>query len=110
MMKSIETLSEIYKALGDPTRLRLLRLLTDQTVIYCNGGCDGQTFLCVGALSHKLGITQSAVSQHLKILRQAGLVRGERRGNFMHYSINSQGLEQFRTLVAHTIGNQFVSG
>jgi ArsR family transcriptional regulator len=109
-METIERLSDIYKALGDPTRLRLLKLLTDQTLVFCGGGCDGSNFLCVGALAEKLAITQSAVSQHLKILRQAGLVQSERRGSFMHYSISPQGLEQFRNLASQTMGAQFVSG
>jgi DNA-binding transcriptional ArsR family regulator len=109
-MDGIETLSEIYKALGDPTRLRLLKLLTDQTLVFCDGTCNGSNFLCVGALAKKLAVTQSAVSQHLRILRQAGLVRGERRGTFMHYSISAQGLEQFRNLVDQTMGSQFASG
>ena len=109
-MERIESLSEIYKALGDPTRLRLLKLLSDQSVVFCGGNCDGSTFLCVGALADKLAVTQSAVSQHLRILRQAGLVRGERRGAYMHYSISPQGLEQFRNLVSQTMGSQFASG
>lgn len=109
-MEPIETLSEIYKALGDPTRLRLLKLLTDQSIVFCDGGCDGSNFLCVGALAEKLAVTQSAVSQHLRVLRQAGLVIGERRGSFMHYSISPQGLEQFRTLVSQTMGSRFASG
>jgi DNA-binding transcriptional ArsR family regulator len=109
-MDGIETLSDIYKALGDPTRLRLLKLLTDQTLVFCGGACDGSNFLCVGALAQKLTITQSAVSQHLRILRQAGLVQSERRGAFMHYSISPQGLEQFRKLVNQTMGQRFSSG
>ncbi len=109
-MDAIETLSDIYKALSDPTRLRLLKLLTDQTLVFCGGNCDGGNFLCVGALAEKLAVTQSAVSQHLRVLRQAGLVRSERRGAFMHYSISPQGLEQFRNLVSQTIGSQFSSG
>ena len=60
-MDEIERLAEIFKALSDPTRLRLVKLLSDQAVTMCQGMCDGQQFLCVNALAHKLGVTQSAV-------------------------------------------------
>ncbi len=111
MMTDLEILSDIYKALADPTRLKLLKLLDDQTLVSCDGDhCGGETFLCVGALAHQLAVTQSAVSQHLRILRQAGLVRGERRGTYMHYSLNKDGFERYRKLAAKTMGTQFTSG
>jgi ArsR family transcriptional regulator, arsenate/arsenite/antimonite-responsive transcriptional repressor len=110
MDADLQKISDIYKALADPTRLRLLKLLSGQSVVFCSGGCDGRTFLCVGALAEKLKVTQSAVSQHLRILRQAGLVRGERRGSFMHYSIDDEGVGRYRALVAQIMGDLFVSG
>ena len=63
-MDDVEKLAEIFKAFSDPTRLRLIKSLRG------NNGA-----LCVNALSGMLGVTQSAVSQHLRVLRQAGLVR-----------------------------------
>jgi ArsR family transcriptional regulator len=107
MMDQLETLSGIYKALGDPTRLKLIRLLSGQPVVFCSGQCNGETFLCVGALANQLGVTQPAVSQHLRILRQAGLVRGERRGSFVHYSLNQEGLKQYRKLATQIMGDRF---
>ena len=109
-MDNLETLSDIYKALADPTRLRLLKLLSNQSVVHCGGECSGDVFLCVGALADKLSVTQSAVSQHLRILRQAGLVRGERRGAYMHYSLSEEGFNRYRTLAAKIIGSQLTSG
>jgi len=64
----------VLKALADPTRVQILTQLAD-------GG------LCVGALAQRLGVTHSAVSQHLRILREAGFVDGERRGYRVHYSL-----------------------
>jgi DNA-binding transcriptional ArsR family regulator len=103
-MDEIEELAEIFKTLSDPTRLRLVRLLSDQSETMCQGSCDGQKFLCVNALAHKLGVTQSAVSQHLRILRQAGLVSGDRRGSFMHYSIDKDGLSKYKAALRQALG------
>ena len=95
-MDTIEELAGIFKALSDPTRLRLIKLLS-----------DGQS-LCVNALTHKAGVTQSAVSQHLRILRQIGLVNGCRCGCHIHYSLNQDLLKQYRTKLKETLGDTFV--
>ncbi|MGD1969152.1 MAG: metalloregulator ArsR/SmtB family transcription factor [Desulfobacterales bacterium] len=104
-MDNIEQLVEIFKALSDPTRLRLVKLLNDCEPGICKGGP-----LCVNALAHQLGVSQSAVSQHLRILRQAGLVSGARRGSFMHYSVDPDGLEKYREALRETLGEDFVAG
>ena len=101
-MDEIEKLVEIFKALSDPTRLRLVKLLNDCPPGVCKGGP-----LCVNALAHQLGVTQSAVSQHLHILRQAGLVRGARHGAFMHYSLDPDGLDKYRAALRETLGQEF---
>ena len=104
-MDNVKKLVEIFKALSDPTRLRLVKLLNDCPPGVCQGGP-----LCVNALAHQLGVTQSAVSQHLRILRQAGLVSGTRHGSFMHYSLDSDGLEKYREALRETLGEDFVAG
>jgi len=77
----------ILKALADETRLRTLNLLSTHD-------------LCVGALASRLGISKAAVSQHLKVLRKAGLVRGEKRGYWTHYVVEKSVLE--------TIGHEVI--
>ncbi len=109
-MDEIEKVAEIFKALSDPTRLRLVKLLSDQSPDVCQGKCNGQKFLCVNALAHRLGVTQSAVSQHLRVLRQAGLVQGERRGTFVHYSLDQDGLEKYKSALQETLGEGFAMG
>ncbi|MDJ0987309.1 MAG: metalloregulator ArsR/SmtB family transcription factor [Desulfobacterales bacterium] len=104
-MDKVEKLVDIFKALSDPTRLRLVKLLNDCPPGVCQGGP-----LCVNALAHQLGVTQSAVSQHLRILRQAGLVNGDRRGSFMHYSLDPDGLKKYREALRETLGDDFVAG
>jgi DNA-binding transcriptional ArsR family regulator len=101
-MDDVEALAEIFKVLSDPTRLRLVKLLSE-----CSPGkCDGA--LCVNALANSVGVTQSAVSQHLRVLRQSGLVRGERRGHFVHYSLDRDRLEQHNARLRETLGEDFV--
>ena len=81
----------VFSALSDPTRLRLLKLLCHQR---------DPDALCVNALAGFLGVTQSAVSQHLRILKSIGLVKGERRGYHIHYFVDREALEHCRNLVS----------
>lgn len=74
-------LIEILKSLSDETRYSLIKLLL---------GHD----YCVGALAKRLGISESAVSQHLKILRNAGIVKGDKRGYFTHYYVDRNLLKE----------------
>jgi len=106
-MDEIEELAELFKALSDPTRLRLIKLLNGQSRGECASACNGRGFLCVNALARRLGVTQSAVSQHLRVLRQVGLVQGVRHGRFVHYSLDEQGLEQYKTILLDTLGEDF---
>jgi len=101
-MDEIEKLAEVFKALADPTRMRLVKLLSECSLGECTGA------LCVNALAHRVGVTQSAVSQHLRVLRQAGLVRGERRGHFVHYSLDRDRLEQHKARLREILGEEFV--
>ena len=64
----------VGRAMGDGVRLKIMALLRRKT-------------LCVGALAAQVGVTQSAVSQHLRVLRDAGLVASERQGYFTHYRL-----------------------
>ena len=71
----------ILKGLADGTRFKIIDLLLKYD-------------LCVGALAHHLGISKAAVSQHLQVLRKAGLVKGEKRGYWTHYSVEKEVLHQ----------------
>jgi DNA-binding transcriptional ArsR family regulator len=84
-IKNIEELATLFGVLSDPTRLKLLRLLSAQ---------KEPNALCVNALAYQLGVTQSAISQHLRLLKSAGLVKGERRGYRIHYFLNEGALIQ----------------
>jgi len=77
----MKPLITILKALSDETRLRILDLLVTQA-------------LCGKALAQRLGVSEAAVSQHLKVLKGAELVAGERRGYWIHYSLNGKAVEE----------------
>ncbi|MBU2629504.1 MAG: metalloregulator ArsR/SmtB family transcription factor [Proteobacteria bacterium] len=110
-MDKIDKLSEIFKLLSDPTRLKIIKLIgkgsSEITLDDCQPNtCTGKGGpLCVNALVNKLEVTQSAVSQHLRVLRQAGIVRGERKGSFIHYSINQEILDEFKVLLQDELGD-----
>jgi len=101
MMNEIEDLAEIFKALSDPTRLMLVKLLSECSPNECGGAP------CVKSLAQKVGVTQSAVSQHLRVLRQVKLIRGERNGPFVHYSLDHDRIEQFKSRLRETMGKSF---
>ena len=69
------------KALGDPKRYGLLRMMSERSC-------------CVDALATRSELSVSAVSQHLKVLREAGLVCGEKYGYYTHYRVNKEALEK----------------
>lgn len=83
-MDNDQKIAEISKVLGVDTRVKLIRLL-------------GEKSLCVGALSRRLGITPGAVSQHLRVLRSAGLVVPEKKGYFVHYSLSEETLRKWKS-------------
>jgi len=83
-----------FAALADPTRLRLLQILASQ---------PEDRPLCVNALAARLGVTQPAVSQHLRVLRSLGLVQAERTGVRVHYFVDRPRFLQWRRLVEETL-------
>jgi DNA-binding transcriptional ArsR family regulator len=89
----------LFSALADPTRLRLLKLLCNQ---------HDPDALCVNALAGILGVTPPAVSQHLRVLKSVGMVKGDRRGNLVHYFADPEALRHVRELLAEatTLGEE----
>lgn len=77
-----------FKALGEPTRLRIIKILSVQS-------------MCVCELSEVLDMLQPRVSQHLKILKEAELVNESKEGYWVYYSLNKDRL--------HRLWNQFLT-
>lgn len=69
------------KAISDDTRFKIIELLLRRNY-------------CVGALADLLLISEAAVSQHIKVLRDADLLVGEKKGYYMHYKVNHCTLRQ----------------
>lgn len=79
--------AEFFKALGVESRIKIIDLLRQKGP------------LGVNELAEILGITSSAVSQHLKVLRYAGLVRSERKGYWLPYDIDYTAMAQCKEII-----------
>lgn len=71
----------VLRAISDETRFAIITILLRHDV-------------CAGAVARRLGISDAAVSQHMKVLREAGLVSSEKRGYFTHYSVDREALSE----------------
>jgi ArsR family transcriptional regulator len=78
-------LVQAFRALGDPTRLKILDLLRVRGGSCCSLVSPGETGLCACDVEEAIGLSQAATSHHLAILRRAGLVIAEKRGRWMFY-------------------------
>jgi DNA-binding transcriptional ArsR family regulator len=82
-MSNPEKLARIFNVLSVETRVRIIDLLKRRS-------------LCVNALARALEITSAAVSQHLRVLRNADIVTAEKRGYFVHYKVNKRTLAKWK--------------
>jgi ArsR family transcriptional regulator, arsenate/arsenite/antimonite-responsive transcriptional repressor len=104
-----EGLAAIFKALGDPTRLRIfefLRCCDREVEIDEAGDCRPANALSVGEVCCRLDQAMSTVSHHLKELRLAGLVRTEKRGRWIYCSVNPASLELVREFLDRPLSIQ----
>ena len=82
-----EELAALAKAMGHPARVKILRLLLRKQACVC------------GDIVDELPLAQSTVSQHLKVLKEAGLIRGDVDGPRVCYCIEPSALRRLRALV-----------
>jgi ArsR family transcriptional regulator len=83
-----EELAALAKAIAHPARVQILRILVRKTACIC------------GDIVDELPLAQSTVSQHLKVLKEAGLIRGEVDGPRVCYCIEPRALRRLQVLVA----------
>src|SRR3989338_619201 len=79
----MKEVAELFKLLSADKRIEIIELLKKEA-------------MSVNAIAEALGITRSAVSQHLRVLKGAGLVKDERQGYWIYYSLNRDTLEKCR--------------
>ena len=82
-MKNLITL---FKALGDETRLKILIILSKRDI-------------CAKGLGRHLGISPAAISQHIKLLKEAGLIVGEKEGYFVRYHLQADCFETIKSFI-----------
>ena len=73
-IKDLDALTDVYAALADPTRLRILSLLSEDEICVCH-------------IHASLDVPQPTASRHLAYLRRSGLVEARRDGSWMHYRL-----------------------
>ncbi|QUH06347.1 winged helix-turn-helix transcriptional regulator [Saccharopolyspora erythraea] len=83
-------LARVFKAIGDPVRLRLLSLIAS------HGGGEA----CVCDLTGAFDLSGPTISHHLKVLREAGVIEGERRGTWIYYRVRAETLRAVSVVLA----------
>ncbi len=89
----IKRTAELAKALGHPARIAILRLLSEQNTCIC------------GDITDVLPLAQSTVSQHLKALKTAGLIKGEVEGVRTCYCLDPDGIKELNDLLTGFLNN-----
>jgi DNA-binding transcriptional ArsR family regulator len=75
--RDLDGLTEIFRVLGDPTRVRILDTLSNAE-------------LCVGEISRRLEVSESAISHQLRLLRSRRIVRSRRDGRLIYYALDDR--------------------
>ncbi len=86
-MGTTEDVSRICKILSVETRVKLIKAIKEKS-------------LCVNAISRELNISAAAVSQHLRVLRDANIVIAYKKGYYVHYRVNFATLEEWQSTLS----------
>jgi ArsR family transcriptional regulator len=84
----------VFKALSDPNRIRIIKMLTERE-------------LCMCEIREILGLSNSTVSQHLTILRNAGLLQDSKEGKWVNFRLNNKSESQFIRSVIRLVQDSF---
>ena len=91
--ESLLKLAELFKTLGDPTRLKIVEILLENE-------------MCVNHIAETMGMGQSAISHQLRVLRQARLVTYRKEGKTAYYSLNDDHVEGLVRMGMDHVSNQ----
>ncbi len=86
----------IFKALSDETRMKILIIISKRCI-------------CAKGIAEHLQISEAAVSQHLKILRDAEIIFGEKRGYYVHYTVQKKNLSKVINIIEEINGESILS-
>lgn len=101
MIKEFD-IDEQLRALADPVRLRVVKLLA--LPMHSRGDTEGQG-LCACDIESVMGVGQSTVSHHMKLLLKAGLVSSEKKGRWVYYRLNQAAFGALAQAIARFAGS-----
>lgn len=90
----LKEMAEVFKALGDVNRMWIISILAS----------NERGKICVTELATRLGITQPAVSRHLRTLRYAGIVEPKKEGNLVYYTFNRDAMVRYKGNIDYLFG------
>jgi ArsR family transcriptional regulator len=96
-------LAGVFKALSDPTRVRILGLLKARGRSCCDLIARSEPGLCACDIEKAVGLSQAAVSHHMGLLRRAGLIEAEKRSRWMYYRRNEAAIARLADQIAKAV-------
>jgi ArsR family transcriptional regulator, arsenate/arsenite/antimonite-responsive transcriptional repressor len=94
--ESLEEMALVFKAMSDPARLKILAFLSSPQA----GCCANTDGVCACDLESITNLSQPTVSHHMKLLAATHLVKAEKRGKWMYYSLEPQGFDVVKQFVS----------
>lgn len=98
-----EELELVFRALGDSTRLKILELLKRPGKSACDLVGRNEKGLCACDIQEEIGLSQTAISHHMDLLRRSGLVLAEKRGRWMFYWRNEALVASLADMIARSV-------
>jgi ArsR family transcriptional regulator len=95
----MDRLASLFKALSNEHRIKIIHILRERQRKGSRDYTEEKVGVCVCHIQEALKLALSTTSQHLKILKQAGLVRSIKKGKWMYYCIDEKRMEKFKQIM-----------